>query len=285
MLGFWRKRVWKEHVKLATQSFLASQYLVEFEKNVAEAGLEPASPFRSAAEDDLSTSIGYLETLRSGEQLPSMTVTDALKMNRDLRRTYDAILKGRKMFASRFDSISEQLLPFDRMFTPSGGWARYLDNFQTSQTPTRPKAGSNPAQQALLQSLQDMPEERFQELASMGAELAKLKTDPISSEALNKVCEPAARWTVHVDDNFHYMDESERYTYGSFDDYEVAVVACRKIVDDYLSANSAETADELYESYVSFGEDPWIEGPPPGPSHLKFSARDYALKRCEELRS
>ncbi len=42
------------------------------------------------------------------------------------------------------------------------------------------------------------------------------------------------RYTVMVDDNFHYMDEEHRYAIGEFSTFEKAVVACKKIVDEEL---------------------------------------------------
>lgn len=90
-------------------------------------------------------------------------------------------------------------------------------------------------------------------------------------------------WTVYVDDNFHYMDEDERYIHGRFSRYEDAVAACKKIVDEVLQDDPAKTSEDLYDSYVGFGEDPWIKGPTP-PGSEPFSARDYARQRCNELR-
>ncbi|WP_444451366.1 hypothetical protein ACTTAI_00240 (plasmid) [Rhodobacter capsulatus] len=92
------------------------------------------------------------------------------------------------------------------------------------------------------------------------------------------------KWTVFVDDNFHFMDEDERYCLGTFDSFDAAVAACRKIVDDFLRNNPAKTADELYDQFTSFGEDPWIKGPSPATDGLPFSAREYAKQRCNDLR-
>jgi hypothetical protein len=89
-------------------------------------------------------------------------------------------------------------------------------------------------------------------------------------------------YTVFVDDNFHYMDEDERYKLGEFATYEDAVVACEQIVDEYVLADlePGMTARELYRRYISFGEDPWISNPG---EHPHFSAWDYARARCKEL--
>ena len=88
---------------------------------------------------------------------------------------------------------------------------------------------------------------------------------------------------VLVDDNFHYMDESERYEHGSFATAEAAVVAARAIVDTYLKSayRPGMTAEQLFESYTSFGEDPFIVGE--GVEKVAFSAWTYAKERCGAL--
>lgn len=40
------------------------------------------------------------------------------------------------------------------------------------------------------------------------------------------------KFTVLVDDNYHYSDPDERYTLGEFDTLEAAIAACQTIVDD-----------------------------------------------------
>ncbi len=89
-------------------------------------------------------------------------------------------------------------------------------------------------------------------------------------------------YQVYVDDNYHYQDENERYKLGDFVTFEKAVTACQTIVDEYLQQSYREgaTAEKLYESYVGFGEDPFIVGEP-APFH--FSAWNYAKKRCYEI--
>ena len=84
---------------------------------------------------------------------------------------------------------------------------------------------------------------------------------------------------VFVDDNFHYMDEDERYLLGEFDSREEAVAVCKKIVDDFLSSQIKPgiTAEDLFQHYSSFGEDPIIVG---DDSSNPFSALDYAKERC-----
>jgi hypothetical protein len=88
-------------------------------------------------------------------------------------------------------------------------------------------------------------------------------------------------YTIHVDDNYHYMDADARYTLGEFPTWEDAVKAARHIVDEYLSSayKPGMSAEDLYRSYTSFGEDPFIIGP----GDEKFSAWEYAKTRCSAM--
>ncbi len=78
-------------------------------------------------------------------------------------------------------------------------------------------------------------------------------------------------YTVFVDDNFHFLDEDERWCAGEFATAEEALAKCRKIVEESVDhcAEPGMTAEEIYESYVDFGDDPLIMG-------VKFSAWGYA---------
>jgi hypothetical protein len=90
-------------------------------------------------------------------------------------------------------------------------------------------------------------------------------------------------YVVMVDDNFHYRDEDERYKHGEFADANVALEHCRRIVDEYLVSayKTGMSADELLDSYKSFGEDPFIQSVDVAP--VRFSAWDYASGRCVEM--
>lgn len=88
------------------------------------------------------------------------------------------------------------------------------------------------------------------------------------------------KFTVFVDDNFHYQDESERYKKGDYPTTEAAIAACKQIVDGYLNSAYREgmSASELYRSYTSFGEDPFVV-----PETAHYSSWEYANERCSEL--
>ncbi|MFZ0820501.1 MAG: hypothetical protein WAM91_10550 [Candidatus Acidiferrales bacterium] len=104
-------------------------------------------------------------------------------------------------------------------------------------------------------------------------------------------------YKVLIDDNFHYMDESERIKHGEFETLEAAIEACKRIVNDCLAHAYAPgvTAEKLYEYYTTFGEDPWvlaIEDPSAsagknpsvsGAGGVLFSAWTYAKQRCAEI--
>ena len=90
------------------------------------------------------------------------------------------------------------------------------------------------------------------------------------------------KYTLYIDDNFHYMDEDERYKAAEFSSLEEANSRARHIVNAFLMHEYKEgmTPEELYGQYTAFGEDPFIVG---GPPNTTFSARDFAKKRCGEI--
>jgi hypothetical protein len=61
------------------------------------------------------------------------------------------------------------------------------------------------------------------------------------------------------------------------------VSKCERIVEESLTEllQPGVTADELYLSYMMFGEDPWIAGQPEDAS--PFSGWDHARRRTREL--
>ncbi len=91
-------------------------------------------------------------------------------------------------------------------------------------------------------------------------------------------------YKVMVDDNFHYMDESERYELGIFATAEDAIAACRTLVDGSLAHlhEAGMTATELFDRYKSYGEDPFVAGPPEE-SRIAFSAWTYAKERAQAI--
>ena len=92
-------------------------------------------------------------------------------------------------------------------------------------------------------------------------------------------------YRVLINDNAHYMDESERTDHGIFANADEAVAACKEIVDGDLNAmwKPRMTAKELYELYVAFGPDPFVVPLNPKDPDVEFSAWTYAKKRCKEL--
>jgi hypothetical protein len=90
------------------------------------------------------------------------------------------------------------------------------------------------------------------------------------------------KYTIFVDDNFHNGAEEERYLLGEYESYQEAVAVCKKIVDDFMSKGyrNGMSFKELWEGYMMFGEDPFIESKDP---ECTFSAWSYAKQRCVEL--
>ncbi len=89
-------------------------------------------------------------------------------------------------------------------------------------------------------------------------------------------------YTVLIDENSHYMDESSRRVFGEFARLDDAVAAAKSVVDRSLSEFdvTGRTADDLFDHYCQFGDDPFISG---GDGPSGFSAREYARIRCREL--
>lgn len=77
------------------------------------------------------------------------------------------------------------------------------------------------------------------------------------------------------------MDESESYGSGSYDTYEEAVTKCKEIIDEFLDSAKKpdENAEQLYSTFVMYGETPHIHGENLG----NFSATTYAKQRCLEI--
>jgi hypothetical protein len=92
---------------------------------------------------------------------------------------------------------------------------------------------------------------------------------------------------LFVDDNYHFSDEDERYKAGSYDSYAEAVVAAQEIIDAWLikSHRPEMTSLELYKGYTTYGEDPFIveDNIEKTQGEVRFSAWEYAQKRCDEL--
>jgi len=86
--------------------------------------------------------------------------------------------------------------------------------------------------------------------------------------------ENKSTFTVLVDDNFHFMDEDERWTAGTYDSLREALERCLQMVgQDLLQGHQATmAAADLYESYTMMGDDPFIAGP----MKSMFSAWGYA---------
>jgi len=97
--------------------------------------------------------------------------------------------------------------------------------------------------------------------------------------------EPAIQYIVCNDDNFHYMDQSERDFEGIFSSADGAIARAKEIVDkslrwERLQADDKNDAEELYDRYRDFGDDPFIRSKDP---NCHFSAWKYAKQRCKEI--
>src|SRR5262245_22319631 len=90
-------------------------------------------------------------------------------------------------------------------------------------------------------------------------------------------------FAVFVADNYHFMEQDSTYKLGEYATWVEAEAAARRLVDECLNDGfrPGMGAEDLYDTYVSFGDDPYIVPTPAGEE--RFSAWDYAKRRCEEM--
>ena len=90
-------------------------------------------------------------------------------------------------------------------------------------------------------------------------------------------------YKIWVADNFHYMDSSEQYSHGEYWTQDEAEAECRRMVEADLRHlyTLGMSSKELYERYMSFGEDPHVIGGTQ--AEPRFSAWNYAKARCEVI--
>jgi hypothetical protein len=94
--------------------------------------------------------------------------------------------------------------------------------------------------------------------------------------------ETGGPYEVYIDDNFHYMEDDERSLDAAFGDCPSAIARCKQIVESSLQAQyqSGMSAEELFERYKSFGDDPSIKSPD---RDCTFSAWTFAELRSAEI--
>ena len=91
------------------------------------------------------------------------------------------------------------------------------------------------------------------------------------------------QYKVFIDDNYHYMDESERYAAGSYDSLEEAVTKCKELTIKSLRDlyEKGITPEKLKAQWSMFGEDPYVFG---GDGGVPFSARKFvSTELCKEI--
>jgi hypothetical protein len=94
-----------------------------------------------------------------------------------------------------------------------------------------------------------------------------------------------ALYRVMVDDNFHYQNPDERLELGTYETAEQALEVCRQIVDRSLEEayKPGLSAEALYDLYVEFGEDPFVQVIDGADESAAFSAWDCAKMRCHAI--
>lgn len=107
----------------------------------------------------------------------------------------------------------------------------------------------------------------------------------IESEVQQK--KNAPRYTVMVDDFYHYQDRDYRYEADTFDTLEEAIISCKEITIKSITEQYCEgiTSAALANAYATFGLDPYVVsfGVPPSLG-VPFSAGKYVTHElCEKI--
>lgn len=91
-------------------------------------------------------------------------------------------------------------------------------------------------------------------------------------------------YCVLIDNNFHYMDEERRSHLAVYSNYEDALERAKEITRKSVLRNKRECAEDTYDYYTDFGDDPFIQavGGAPAPEE-RFSAWGYADRYSKEL--
>ena len=90
------------------------------------------------------------------------------------------------------------------------------------------------------------------------------------------------KYKVCIDDNYHYMDESERYSAGFYDSLEEAIAKCKAMTIASLESfyEKGITPEKLSAQWAMFGEDPYIFT---GKGSVPFSARKFVTTELCQL--
>jgi hypothetical protein len=90
-------------------------------------------------------------------------------------------------------------------------------------------------------------------------------------------------YNIKIDDNYHYMDESERRDGGIYDTPEKAMEECERITTQSLNELYEEGMDpiKLSSRWSLFGDDPFISG---DDGSVPFSARTFVTEElCKQV--
>jgi hypothetical protein len=201
--------------------------------------------------------------------------SNMLREKRRLDGFYDVVREANKRLLTETRSDRQMTITrtrdqFDRQVKKLSAKAYLEDNPSFADEELNALANLEPGKSVLEPSTDHMDSAPFPVLVSRAVRL----TNPLTSG-----------YRVMVDDNFHFMDEDERWHLGDFAIYEDALNAAKKLVEGFFSENSVgQPEDELYAGYMSFGDDPWIVPIGDAPeSPTKFSAWDYAKELSRQF--
>jgi hypothetical protein len=92
------------------------------------------------------------------------------------------------------------------------------------------------------------------------------------------------KFHLRIFDNYHHWDEASSYDHGNYETYEEAVIAAKKIVEEFFEGECKPgvEAGNLRASFAMYGEEPVVFPDEPS-SGKSFSPREYAEEYVLEL--
>ena len=130
------KRIRREHIKLAKQNLLVTEYLLDNYDLPSKLGLvEDWASFattKSNLEINKTLAIEHILILKSQDSMPFETANEALECNKINRSGYAEYLNEQKTLQKAGFSNRESLLPFDQKFEPDEGWEKYIEMFEAN---------------------------------------------------------------------------------------------------------------------------------------------------------
>lgn len=92
------------------------------------------------------------------------------------------------------------------------------------------------------------------------------------------------KFHLRIFENDHHWDEASSHDHGIYETYEDAVIAAKKIVEEFFVGEcySGRTVGDLMASFAMYGEEP-VVFPDEPKNGIRFSPHNYAEEYVNEI--